>query len=374
MTLIYTPELIPLTLNGDLRRGGWTLAGRVEGDTDAVAYGANWRVVGKSGSDWYDHDWREAFNGHVIASPDNLQFDRYVSRADISAGTMDNLLAGESLQDIGFTSQATPANDHQITDMTLADIVEHILDAHCNAVYHATTMPDGVITEKEIDTTGSVPLERYNVSKSDNLWRSLQAIGGGEEAGEFYRCWFDRHNKFYYQPAPAFWTTPPTSKGTLTKSHLRGAVRVKLNNNQPGQRVGQVNITAIKNYNTVYIATYPASPAAGKILPSRDGIFANNQTKANTQAERLYKWLTRAYTLTVEVDPGLLLFGDDGDGLDLANKVAVTYGGPAEDAISGAGVHLDLDAEPFFVYGAQVTFDAAGRMARAALTLEQDPT
>jgi len=374
MTLTYTPELIPLTLDGNLRRGGWTLAGRVEGDTNAVAYGQNWRVLAKSGSDWYDHDWREAFNGHVIASPDNLQFDRYASRVDIRAGTMDNLLAGEALQDIGFTAQATPTNDHQITDMTLADIVEHILDAHCNAVYNATTMPDGVVTEDDIDTTNSVQLDRYNVSKSDNMWRSMQAIGGGEEAGEFYRCWFDRHNKFYYQPAPAFWTTPPTSKGTLTTAHLRGAVRVKLNNNQPTARVGQVNITAIKDFDTVYTATYPSSPAAGKILPSRDGIYAEDQSKTNTLAERLYKWLTRSYTLTVEVDPGLLLFGDDGDGLDLSDKVAVTYDGPAEDTTSGAGVHLNLSAEPFFVYGAQVTFDAAGRMARAVLTLEQDPT
>lgn len=374
MTLIYTPELIPLTLTGDLKRGGWTLTGRVGGDTDAVAYGENWRLMAKSGSDWYDADWREAFNGHVIASPDPLQFDRYASQAQINAGTMDALLSGEALQDIGFTSQATPANDHQITDMTLADIVEHILRRHCNAVYDATTMPDGVITETDIDTTNSVPLERYNVSKSANMWRSMQAIGGGETAGEFYRCWFDRHNKFYYQPAPAFWSSPPTSLGTLTKSHLRGSVRVKLNNNQPAQRIGQVAITAIKDFDTVFTATYPTNAEAGKILPPRDGIFANDQTKTNTLAERLYKWLTRDYTLQVEIDPGLLLFGDDGNGLDLANKIAITYDGPAEDTASGAGVHLNLSAEPFFVYGAQVTFDVAGRMARAVLTLEQDPT
>lgn len=374
MTLIYTPELIPLTLNGDLQRGGWQLSGRVGGDTDAVAYGQNWQITGRSGSDWYDHDWREAFNGHIISSPDNLQFDRYNSQAQISAGTMDNLIAGESLQDIGFTAQATPVNDHQITDMNLAKIIDHIIRRHCNAIYHATTMPDGVITELDIDTINSVLLERYNVSKSDNMWRSMQAIAGGEEACEFYRVWFNRHNEFFDQPAPAFWSSPPTSKGTLTKDHLRGTVRVKLNNNQPSERIGQVSITAIKNFNTVYTSTYPTNAAAGKILPPRDGIFANSQAKTDTLAQRLYQWLTRAYTLQVEVDPGLPLFGDDGNGLDLADKLAITYNGPAEDVISGAGVHLNLSAASFFVYGVQVTFDAAGRMAQAALTLESDPT
>lgn len=374
MTLSRLSKLIPIQLNGDLRRGGWKLTGRIEGDTDAVAYGKNWRPVGKSGAEFYDSAWREFFNGHIVAEPDNLQFDRYSSLANITAGTMDALLAGESLQDIGFTSQATPVNDHQITDCTLADIVDHILRHHSNVVYDATDMPDGVITELNIDFTNSVEVERYNVSKSDNLWRSIQAIGGGEEAGEFFRCWFDRSNAFYYQAAPAFWSTPPTSKGTITKEHLRGKVRVRLNNNQPGQRVGQVTITAIQNHTTVHTSTYPANPEPGKILPSRDGIFAESAAKTATLTERLYKWLTRLYTLYIEVDPGLILFGDDGAGLDLANKISLTYDGPAEDTTSGAGVHLNFNAASFFVYGVTVRFDTAGRAAEGTLILEYDPT
>lgn len=374
MTLIYSPKIRPVQLSGDLRRGGWSLTGQIDSDTDAAAYGQNWVLRAKSGSDWYDSDWREIFSGHIISQPDNLNFNRYTSQVQLVAGTMDALLAGESLQDIGFTSQATPLNDHQITGMTLAHIVDHIIRHHCNAVYGASDMPDGVITQLDVDFAGSVPLERYTVSQSDNLWRSLQTIGGGEDAGEFYRCWFDRHNKFYYQPAPAFWLTPPTSKGTLTKDHLRGQVQISLNNNQPGQRIGQVSITAIKNFNTVYTATYPTNAQPGKILPPRDGIFANSQTKTNTHAERLYKWLTRPYTVQVEVDPGLVLFGDDGNGLDLADKIRLTYDGPAEDAISGAGLHLSFNAASFFIYGIDISFDIAGRTARATLTLEADPS
>lgn len=368
------PKLIPQQLTGDLRRGGYTLSGYVEGDTDAVAYGDNWRLLAKSGAGWVDPAWREIFSGHIVAQPDNLSWDRTGSTAAITAGTMQELLMGESVQDIGFTAQATPLNDHQLTGLNLGKIVEHIIKRHCNAVYNASDMVDGVITALDIDTTNSVPLERYNVSKSDNLWRTLQNIGGGEEAGEFYRCWFDRHNKFYYQPAPPFWSSPPASRGALTTSHLRGQVRLTRNANQPGARVGQVSITAIKNWQTTYVASYPASPAQGKILPPRDGIWADGQTKTNTLAQRLYQWLTRQYTLQIEVDPGLVLFGDDGLGLDLADKISLTYNGPAEDALTGAGVHLSFSAAAFFVYGVQVRFDPAGRAATATLTLEQDPT
>lgn len=368
------PKLLPNKLTGDLRKGGWLMDGIIDGDTDAVSYGRNWRLMGKSGATFMDATWREIFNGHILVDPDEYEFDRFTSRIRIQAGTMNEFLEGESLQDIGFTSQASPANDHQIVTMNLGEIVDHIIRRHCNAVYNATTMPDGVVTELDIDTTNSTTLSRYNVYKSSNLWRSLQEIGGGDQSGEFYSCWFDRHNKFYYQPTPAFWTTPPTSKGNITKDHLRGQVRVKLNNNKPHDKIGQVQLTGYSSYDTFYNASWPANPARGKTLPPKDGIWTNSQARADTLAERLYKWLTRAYTVELEVDPGLILFGDDGDGLDLADKVTFDYNGPAEDSASGAGVHLNFSMQSFFVYGASIDFDAVGKMARGVLLLEQDPT
>lgn len=366
------PKLIPQTLNGDLRRGGWILSGYIEGDTDAVSYGDNWILRAKSGSLSQDPEWRQIFNGTILEEPDNITVGRYKSRVAVRAGTIDNLLKGD-LQAIGFTEQSSPANDHQLTGLQLADIVQHILDSHCNAIFNATTMPDGLVTSTSIDTTNSVPLERYNVGKSSNLWRSLQNIGGGEKAGEFYTIWCDRANKIYYEPTPNFWTTPPTSKGTLTKDHIR-SLSIKRNSNRPGEKIGQVSLTAIKNSSTVFTSSRPANAADGKRLPPRDGIFADTQAKTNTLAQRLYDWLTRAYTVTVEVDPGLVLFGDDGVGLDLADKVSITYDGPTEDTSTQAGLHINFSAQAFFVYGINIRFDAFGKMATATLTLEQDPT
>jgi hypothetical protein len=366
-------KLIPGQLTGDLRRGGYTLSGTIEGDTNAVAYGDSWQLLIKSGAEYVDSDWTEVFNGHIIAEPDPLNVDRYTSQVNITAGTMQELLSGESIQDIGFTKQASPANEHQITAMNFGKIMNHIINNHCNVIYNATDMPDGVIIATSVDTTNSTPLDRYNVYKSDNMWRTMQGIGGGEDAGEFYICYFDRHNKFYYQPAPPFWDTPPTSKGTITKNHLTGPVRINRNTNQPGQRIGQVQITAIKNFNTVYTAKYPSQPGPGKILPSRDGIWADSQGTANTLAQRLYLWLTRPYTIQIEIDPALFLLADDGQGLDIANKVHFTYDGPTEDTLTGAGFHIDVD-DDFFIYGVSIRFDVFNKMASCQLTLEQDPT
>lgn len=374
MSLTRKSELAILSLDGDLKRGGYQVQGQVMGDTDAVTMGQNWRVMGKSLSSFVDPYHREAFNGHVLASPD-FSFTRYSSTGQFQAGTADNLLNGEAIQDISFTEQASPANNHQMTGLTIGLIVQHILQKHCNFIYDATGAagsPDGIITQTDIDT-GSTPVEIYNVSKSDSIWRTLQQIGGGEEnGGEFYRPYFNRHNKFIYRQAPPFLSPKPTSRGTLTKSHIRGTVQVRFVNNQPGERVGQVQITAVKNSTTVYDSVYPANAGNGKIIRMTSGVWANTQARADVLAERLYKWKTRLYTITLPVDPGLILWGDDGLGLDLGDRLLLTYNGPAEDATTGAGVHLNLNAQSMFVYGINIRYDADNRNGQGTLTLEHD--
>lgn len=364
-----TNVFLPQTLNGSLQRGGYIVTGQIEADTDGLLYGQNVQLQGLSGAGSLDMAYRTFFDGHCLNTPDNLQFDKFSSRASMQIGTADNLLKGH-LQDLGFTEQASPQNEHQITGMSISDIVEHIARRHCNAVYDAALTPDGIITALDVNTADSTPLARRNVRKTNNLWRRLQELGGGETAGEFFRPWFNRQNKFFYQPVPAFWTTPPTAKGTLTNAHIRGQVRVKVNNSDLATKIGQVQLLAVATSTVVYNAEFPANPGDGKPYQVSSGVWADSQSRANTLAERLYKWLTRPYTLQIEVDPGLVLFGDDGAGLDLADAVNVTYDGPADNG--GAGVHLQLSAAKFYVYDINVAFDLAGKAARATLTLEAD--
>lgn len=359
-------KVIINNLNGDLKRGGYIANASIAGDTDVIIRGENVRISAKSGSGFVDPDFIEVFNGHALSDPDPVQFDRYVSSTTLQLGTWDAFLRGESLQDIGFTQQASPANPHQITDMRLADLVEHILTRHSNAVIQAD-VPDGVIEVLNIERAGSTNIERYNVRKSTNLWQSLQQIGGGETSGEFFRVWLNRKNEFNYQPSPMFFTTPQTSKMTIDKAFMTGRAQVKLNNNLPGQSVGQVALTAIKNNVTSFTSTFPTTPAIGKILPPKRGVYAGTQARADVLAERLYKWLTRPFTLSLQVDPGLIFLDPV---LELADKVTVDYDGLVEDQITGSGISLDISGD-YFIFGINVTF-SANHTALARLILEID--
>jgi len=368
--MIKLNKLMPISLNGNLKRGGYTMTGRVEGDTDAVSKGQNWQLRGRSGADFLDAENRIVFDGHIIAEPDNFSVSRYASTVQIQAGTMDRLISGIDVQDIGFTNVTPNNNDHQITSLSFDKIIDHVIKRHCNAIYDATLAPDGVITSLDIDTTNSMAFARYNVGQSSNMWRVLQNIGGLDQGGEFYIPYFDRTNTFHYQPFPAFWAVKPTTKGTISGDHIKGAIRIKRNANQPGAQVGQVSIMSVADtLGTTYAASFPSDSGDGKLIRKNSGIFAESQAKTLTLATRLYQWMTRAYTLTVEVDPGLILFGDDGNGIDLANMITLDYDGPTLDATTGAGLSLDLSGN-YFVFGVQVNFEAQ----KGFLTLESDPT
>lgn len=369
----YNSRIIVRSIVGDLKQGGTLVNAIVEGDTDALVIGDNISLIGKSYAGADDLEWREYFNGHVLNTPD-YRFDTFKSEAQIQIGTANYLMRGGELQSIGFTEQGSPANSHQIaTTMRISDCFEHIVDDHCNFVYDATTNAGGIITEESIEGTDTA-VTRLNVHKG-NFWGALvQQLGGGEEGGvQFYRPYFNRKNKMFYQPAPHFLASAPTSKGTITKEHIRGRVRVTVRNSKPEERTGQVQIIAVATSNIVYEAKFPALlPGDGKIVVKDSGVWADSQGRADTLAQNLYEWLTRPYTLTLEVDPGLILFGDDGNGLDLGDKVSVTYDGATEDTATGAGVHLNLSAVDFFVYGYNVSLDANGKTGKATLTLEAD--
>lgn len=373
--MITRNDLQITSANGDLSRGGWIISGQTDGDTDSVSANLNLRLTGKSLADYIDSDWREAFNVHVIAPPD-FTFDRYSSRAAWQAGTVDNFLKVK-LQDISFASVASPSNSHEATAWNFGLVVTHILQHHCNAIYDPTGVagsPSGRVTVTDIDITNSTGFELFIVRGSNNLWGSLQQIGGGESGGEFYNIWCDRLGVIHYQPHPAFFSPKPGAKGTLTRAHLRGQVRVTYNNSKPGEKTSQVQLACFAYRTTTYNSKYPASASGeGEVFELKQGVWAPTQGRANLLAERLYKWRARPYRVQVDVDPGLVLYGDDGRGLDLADRLLVDYSGPAEDALTGAGVHVDFDNASFFIHTIDIRFNQERRQAVATLTLESDP-
>jgi hypothetical protein len=367
-------EFVVKQISGDLRQGGSLVTGTVDGDTDLLQFGDNVRLIGKALSNFDDPEYRQIITGHVLETPD-FSYDALASQASLRVGTANYLMQGGTLQDIAFTEQAVPANEHQIAPtMRISSLFSHIIDSHCNFLFNATSAPDGIIFSTDYDTSDTA-VSRMNVRKNNNFWNALvNQLGGGEEGGvQFYRPYFRRDNELVYQPAPLFQSSPPSSKGTLTKEHLRGKVRVNIRNAKASERTGQVQIVAAAGDNSFFESAYPTlQPGDGKIITKDSGIWSDSQARTDVLAQNLYDWLTRPYTLNVEVDPGLILFGDDGQGLDIGDKIAVTYDGPAEDAITGAGVHLDLDAAVFWVYKYSITYDASTKSAKGSLELEAD--
>ena len=110
--MIENTRLQITSIVGDIRQGGTIVSGRIDGDTDALSYGDNLRLMGKSNSDFDDPVWREFFNGHILEDPD-YEFDALESHLTFRAGTANYLMKGR-IQDVAFTEQSVPANDHQI--------------------------------------------------------------------------------------------------------------------------------------------------------------------------------------------------------------------------------------------------------------------
>lgn len=363
-------RLVINSISGDIRQGGTLVSGRIDGDTDAIQYGDNLRLMGKSNSSYDDPIWREYFNGHILEDP-SYDFDALSSSLTFRAGTANYLMKGR-IQDVAFTEQGSPANDHQIAaTMRLSSCFSHLAAKHCNFVYNATTNPEGIIFSTDYDTADTA-LSRFNFNKSNDMWSALVSqLGGGDEGGvQFFWPYFRRTNELVYQGAPH--TLALTSKGTLTKEHIRGRVRVTTRNAKAEDIVGQVQLIAVGGDNSFYESVYPTTPGDGRIVEVKNNLWADSQARTDTMAQSLYEWLTRPYTLTVQVDAGLVLFGDDGAGLDLGDKLAITYDGPTEDTATGAGVDLNLSAAAYYVYAYNVTFDPIMRQARAVLTLEAD--
>lgn len=364
------PDINVVSLSGDLRRGGWVANCQVDSDIDVVAAGDSISLAAKSA--FTPTAFQPYFSATVVSNPDNLTFDRLKSNVSFQVATVDALLRGESIQAIGFTQQASPTNSHQlVSPMLLSDLVDHILRSHSNVVFDAATNTAGIVTVLNLLSGESVNLLRYNTQKSNNMWSVIQGIGGGEKSGEFFRAYFNRQNEFQYQPSPFFAASPPASKGTIDKRHIWNTVKLKFNNNQPNQRTGQVNIASRKDFQTIFKSQFPIALENGKIFQKDSGIFASNQTESDRNAERLFKWLTREYTLTIDVDPALILFGEDGAGLDLADKVHVTYDGPVEDVDTGFGMTIDID-DDFYVYGANIKANNDRLDAVGTLILEKD--
>ena len=352
MTLINPFTLT--SLNGSLTRGGWIASGTLKNGVTALEYGEHVILSGRSGCGWLDANFSLMLDGYTFAGASSVTFDKFSSSASVQMGTPDNLLHG-FVQGIGFTDQASPQNSHQITGLRISDTVEHILESHVDVIYQ------GIITN--LDITDSTTVDFINVRESNDMWRRIQQMGGGDSLGELYNAYFTRDGTFHYKPAMLIST--PASLGTLDSEYIRGRPRIIDRAGNPKNLVSQVDLHTVKakkaNVET-FNKIFPATPSAGSLLSIKRGVWANSQARTDAMAEAIYTWKNRAYTLSLMVDVGMIF----NEGIDIGQTVTVDYDGALDDG--GSGMSLDISGD-YSVYGIAINV-AGGFQAGATLTLE----
>ena len=254
------------------------------------------------------------------------------------------------IQGIFFTDNAAPANEHQITDMTLADIVSHIVGqagefGHCNLV--KDIWPEGIITT-DIDFDNSTEVDSYEV-KQGNFWQRLQEIA----EIDFYYMWVSKANVFNFKPHPMFSASLPTPVFELDDEWLAEPLDIETRNTE---QVGQIKLSGTTPAGLQITGWYPDDPTAGPIV-ERGNYLGTANTLMSDIAGRMYGFENRSHTVTAHIGNGTGLL------IDLMDRLSITYASAADG--------IDWDEKKFWVHKIKVDI-LANFTARTTLELEAE--
>jgi len=335
-------------IEGSLREGGWTASGNIFSDADRLdwykAVTSSFRLY--TGGAW-EPDLRVAFNGHLL--PDRWRKTAQSSVAPWQAFTCQEFMKRGRIQGIFFKADASPGNDHQITNMTLANIVNHLLGiegefGHCNLV--RDVWPEG-IAEVDIDTTNSLPLDSYSL-KEGNFWQRLQEIAGLDG----YLLYVSKDNTIHYVPHPMFGTLPSVTMD-FTSAHIIEPLGITPRNTET---VGLVKAHATDASGAQYDGVYPAAPTAGPIK-ALSGIKTTSGGDLDAVAERHYKTENRAYTVEMTCPGAIgLLF-------EILDRISITYTSSADG--------ITWSAQKFWIENIMVALTSAEEIT-TTFTLEAE--
>ena len=343
---------------GDAAKGGWEAQLQTYQDTDAIekyqTVALPFRYYSPAG---WDEDARMGLIGHAL--PLAFDFSFPFSTARFNIATSHRFLENASLQGMGYQDQSTcsPAyNDHQIADMRIGHIIEHIIEEHCNI--STTTNPEGWVDTSGIDTINSTRVNRYNVHATNNMWPALQQIA----RNEFYYIYFSRDNALHYIPDPMFDAVPPVPVMEFTGAFCAGKPTVKL---RAQKKISTVTLKATDEDGTVYTSVYPSSPADEGHPKSLTRIRvdgAGAQARLDVLVRRVFDWETRDYTVEWPAP------GWSGFFFELLDRVELTYTGT-----SANGVDIDWYQKKFWIHRIQMS-PGPGQTGVTRFTLEEEPT
>ena len=304
-------------ITGDASSGGWQVNSNMISDQEEVEFGRHVELYTLiEGGGLWDSDYRLSFSGSMM--PQNLTFSQGASSLSVVLATSDMFLNNAGLQGIYFSEQATPANPHQITDLNLGKIVEHIVEQHTNI---ADSTPGGWVDTARIDTLTSTSVDVYSVRSSNSIWQTIADIA----ENEFYVRYFTKEDKLVYESHPQFKATLSDVTLTITAQDMLTLPEVIYRNDVV---VDQALLYALTDTGTILEAKFPSTVGTEGRRQKYPNLRCNSQTRLNLLAERAYRFLNRELNFRV-VLPGAI-----GAFLELYDRVAVTYSGTTTNGVT----------------------------------------
>ncbi len=345
MTIETTTRFAIQSIDADAERGGWQATGEFVNQQEDAAYGRRAEIyfTPEGGGDW-DAVAHLAMRGSIL--PQATRFNYKASRTQVTLSTTDAFLQNAGLQGIYFVNTASPANPHQIANMNLGKIIQHIIEQHCNVSStafiqtstgaYSANLVGGWVDTTNIDTTASTSVSVYTVRASNSIWQSMKQIA----ANEFYVVYMDKLDRFNYSPHPQFGTLADPIM-TLTASNIIGQPEVTF---REPQLIDQAVLLGLTDAGAILTASYPPTVGSnGRIDCSQNNLRCNSQARLNLLAQRYFDFQNRDYSLRVSVPGAWGLLAE------LYDRVLLTYSGTSRN-----GIGLSFSGEPFFISGIEV--------------------
>lgn len=351
MVIENTIDLIIQDVNGDVDKGGWYATASFANNQEDAVYGrhAELFVLVEGGGSWAESS-KLALSGSI--TPQTMRFTRRQSNTSVVIATTDAFLSNAGLQGIYFSEQPAPANPHQMTDLNLGKIVQHIIRDHTNI---ADSTPGGWVDISGIDILHSTSVDVYTVRQSNSIWSAIADIA----SNEFYVRYFNLKDEFIYDQHPQFKASLPDPTVTLDTTMMIEAPELIYRNEA---RIDQVLLYALTDDGDILTSFYPANTGTEGRRHKIANLRCNSQARLNQLSERAYKFLNRQYNFRVSV-PGAW-----GIYLELYDRVAVTYAGTTRN-----GVTLDWTDKKFWI--ASISIRRSGNYgATTELLLDEENT
>lgn len=316
MTIETSTSLIIQAVDASADRGGWQVTASFANDHDEAVFGRRTDIyVLPEGDGVWEEDKKVVINGSMI--PQSVSFTRRQSDTPVIISTSDVFLNTAGHQGIYFTNTTPSTNQHQIPNLNLGKIVEHLVEQHTNISIETA---GGWVDTSGIDTVNSTSVDVYTVRQSNSIWSTIETIA----SNEFYVRYFTKNDKLIYEPHPQFAAVLPDPTLHIDQTMMIGAPEIVYRNEL---RTDQVMLYALTDTGLILTSNYPTDIGTELRRQKFTNLRCNSQARLDVLAQRAYQYLNREFNFNVS------LAGPWGAYLELYDRISVTYSGTAYNGV-----------------------------------------